>query len=301
MNEISYEPTNYLIECYELKELIEHKRLDNIRILDCSWYIKNIKSIIRFLPTDHRVGRELFKIERIPYSQFFDIDDIADKSTCLPHMFPSNDEFISHMKRLDIRKNDQIICYDRQGVFSSPRVWYLLKLFGIEDVKVLNGGFRKWLEEGCPTESNTEFNFNKQTRSIPKVKDFEYKLDTTKLMSMKDVLNLTKEEQIIDCRCKERYLGISPEPRPTKRVGHVQGAINICFIEMLNEKWCLKSREEISNVFNQVGVDINKRMNFYCGSGLTACILIFAASQLGKFCNCSLYDGSWAEYVRSLL
>ena len=121
--------------------MMNDKSLKNkLSILDCSW----------FLPTENKNAKEIFGIEKIPYSTFFDIDEISDKSSPLPHMFPNNETFIKHMKGLDVRKNDLIICYDRLGIISSARVWYTFKLFGAENVAVLNGGFIKWQNESLP-------------------------------------------------------------------------------------------------------------------------------------------------------
>jgi thiosulfate/3-mercaptopyruvate sulfurtransferase len=134
-----------IIETNELNELIKNdKYKNNLSILDCSW----------FLPTENKNGRELFNSEKIPYSKFFDIDEIADKSTNLPHMFPTQEILIKNVKELDIRKNDIIVCYDRSGIFSSPRVWFTLKLFGAKNVAVLNGGYPKWIKENLPVVKN---------------------------------------------------------------------------------------------------------------------------------------------------
>ena len=121
------------------------KYRQKLSVLDCTWY----------LPTEKKNAKELFDKEKIPTSKFYDIDEIADKTTGLPHMFPNNQFFIKNMKILDIRKNDLIICYDRQGIFSSARVWYTLKCFGAKNVAVLNGGYVKWLKENLPIEKAT--------------------------------------------------------------------------------------------------------------------------------------------------
>lgn len=130
-----------LIETNQLNDLLNDDKLKSkLTILDCSW----------FLPTENKNGKDLFDNEKIPFSKFFDIDNIADKSLNLPHMFPTEDIFIKNTKELDIRKDDLIICYDRSGIFSSPRVWFTFKLFGAKNVAVLNGGFPKWSRENLP-------------------------------------------------------------------------------------------------------------------------------------------------------
>ena len=130
-----------IIETKELYELLNNEKYKNqISILDCSW----------FLPTENKNSKEIFNSEKIPLSKFFDIDEISNKSVNLPHMFPEENTFIDNVKELDIRKNDLIVCYDRLGIFSSPRVWYTLKLFGAKNVAVLNGGYPKWLKDNMP-------------------------------------------------------------------------------------------------------------------------------------------------------
>ena len=113
-----------------------------LSVLDCTWY----------LPTENKNAKDIFEKEKIPNSKFYDIDEISDKSSSLPHMFPNNQSFIKNMKSLDIRKDDLIICYDRLGIFSSARVWYTMKLFGAKNVAVLNGGYIKWQKENLPIE-----------------------------------------------------------------------------------------------------------------------------------------------------
>jgi thiosulfate/3-mercaptopyruvate sulfurtransferase len=128
----------------------DEKYKTRLSILDCSW----------FLPTDNKYGKDLFNIDKIPNSKFFDIDEVCDKSINLPHMFPKLDDFIKNAKELDIRKNDFIVCYDRSGIFSSPRVWLTLKLFGAKNVAVLNGGYPKWLKDQMPIVKAPYVNVN---------------------------------------------------------------------------------------------------------------------------------------------
>ncbi len=116
--------------------------------MDCSW----------FLPTEQKNGKDLFNVDKIPYSKFFDIDEVCDKTTNLPHMFPNLDIFLKNVKELDIRKSDYIVCYDRSGIFSSPRVWFTFKLFGAMNVAVLNGGYPKWLKDNLPIKKAPYFN-----------------------------------------------------------------------------------------------------------------------------------------------
>jgi thiosulfate/3-mercaptopyruvate sulfurtransferase len=284
-----------LIETKELAELIKDSNaLKKLRILDCSW----------FLSTDPRNAKELFKTERIPYSQYFDIDEIADKSIDLPHMLPDDSTFISHMKKMDIRKSDNIICYDRMGMFSAPRVWFTFKIFGAPNVSILNGGYPKWEKENLPLEKGDDYRIKNLKRDEPKKDDYDFKLEKNKVVNLEKIFDFSSkivhkktDVQIIDCRPPPRYRGEVDEPRPSKRRGNIDGSVNVFFKDLLDENSCFKSPNEIKSEFEKKNVDINKPMILSCGSGTTACVDIFALNYLGKLDNCKLYDGSWAEYV----
>jgi thiosulfate/3-mercaptopyruvate sulfurtransferase len=284
------------METKELNEILKSEEiLKHLRILDCSW----------FLPTDQRKALDLYKSERIPYSQYFDIDEVADKSSHMAHMLPTDVEFLRNMNSMDIRKSDYIVCYDRTGIFSAPRAWLTLKIFGCPNVYVLNGGYPKWVQEDFPTEKGDSFGYRKVKRDEPKESDFNFKLDRSKVIDIDQIIEvsgkITKEGsdlQIVDCRPPLRFKGEVDEPRPTKRRGHIDGSINVFFKDLLDDNSCFKSNEELIAEFKMRNVDVNKHTIFSCGSGCTACIDIFAMSLIDKFENCKLYDGSWAEYVK---
>jgi thiosulfate/3-mercaptopyruvate sulfurtransferase len=283
-----------IIETSELAKLINTEKVNTMRILDCSW----------FLPTENKNAKEMFLQERIPYSQFFDIDEVADKSQNLPHMMPDDSSFITQMKKMDIRKSDHIVCYDRAGIFSAPRVWFTFKIFGAQNVSVLNGGYPKWTSENLPVEKGQDFGLGKLTRPSATEKDFDYKLDRSKVINADEILKLSlrkqkglTDEYIIDARSAPRYKGEVEEPRQTKRKGHVDLALNVFFKDLLDGNSCYKSENEILEEFRKRNINTDKNMTLYCGSGTTACIDILALAALGKFDNCRLYDGSWSEMV----
>jgi thiosulfate/3-mercaptopyruvate sulfurtransferase len=256
------------------------------------------------MPSENKNVPELFRNERIPYSQLFEIDEIADKSTGLPHMMASNEVFISFMKKMDVRKSDHIICYDRSGIFSAPRVWLTFKLFGTKNVSILNGGFPKWFSENLPLEKGDYLRVREIKRNPPNSDDFDYNLDKSKILNVDEILLQSAkqfagdiQEHIIDCRAGPRYKGEVEEPRPTLRKGHVLTASNVFFKDLLNSQSCYKTKEEIKKEFENKNVDIEKKLTLYCGSGITASVNIFALAMLGKFENCRIYDGSWAEMV----
>jgi thiosulfate/3-mercaptopyruvate sulfurtransferase len=255
----------------------DKSNLENLRILDSSF----------FLPTDIRNASLEYAKERIPYSIFFDIDNIVDKAKDLPHsLIQDETEFINWMKKLDIKTTDVIICYDRIGLFSSPRVWFNLTVYGVKNVYVLNGGYPKWVKDGYPVEKDP----SNYTRSYTE-DGFDYRYNPLHVVNYDEI----KGKQIIDSRAKDRYLGIAPEPRPTVYQGHYKGAINICFKEFVNSAWCNKDKNEIQQLLEEKNIDLEKEVVFYCGSGVTCCINILAFAIIGKLDICRLYDGSWAE------
>ena len=238
---------NFLIETSELINLLQDpKTFQKLRILDCTLY----------LPVHGKDAKECFQKERIPYSQFFDIDEIADKTTSLPHMIPTESFFINEMQKMDIRKSDLIICYDRHGMFSAPRAWFTFKIFSHENVKVLNGGIIKYIEEGYPLEFLNDYRIADQNklRSEAMPDDFAYKKDEKKIVNLKEVMEISirgrQEFVIIDARPAPRFFGEAPEPRPCLRLGCIDGSINIPFKNMVDEKSCFKIPEELIKEFN---------------------------------------------------
>jgi thiosulfate/3-mercaptopyruvate sulfurtransferase len=283
----------HIMETGELNEILKSDKLKNLKVLDCSW----------FLPTDPRKADELFNIERIPNSQLFNIDEVADKSSDLPHMMPSEHDFIKHMKSMDIRKNDHIVCYDRVGVFSAPRAWFTFKVFGCPSVYVLNGGFPKWVSENLPLERGNDFGYKNISREVDE-SEFNYELNRSKVVDINKVAEISgkittgkNQNQIVDCRPAPRYRGEVDEPRQCMRKGHIDGALNVFFKDLLDEKSCFKSDQELIEEFEKRSVDVNKPTIFSCGSGCTACVDILAMTLIDKYDNTILYDGSWSEYV----
>jgi thiosulfate/3-mercaptopyruvate sulfurtransferase len=283
---------NNLVDTKMLQEYLKDGNIKHsLRVLDCTYY----------LPGDKRNIKTEFASERIPGSILFDIDEIKDKKNNLPHMLLTNEqEFISHMKRLDIRKKDTIICYDRHGIFSSPRVWFNLTIYGAEDVFILDGGYPKWKKDKLPVEEGIEKEeFIRPFDSNSKVDEFDYKLDTSNVVTLTQLLEEKVDREIIDARPPERYKGEVDEPRPVKLKGHIKNAKNVWYKQLMDENGCFKDKNEIKKVFMANNVNLKaQEFNVYCGSGMTACVDLFALSQLGKFDKCKLYDGSWAEAVR---
>ena len=231
------------------------------------------------------------------------MDAIADTTTSpYPHMMPSNELFVSHMKRLKIRKNDYIVCFDHMGSFSVERVWYTFITFGATNVRVLDGGLPLWKSrhnEVTPAGSGTP------PPSTPDEPDsYAYSKDLKRIMDIKQIHELvpqllakTVPHCIVDARSADRFAGTVAEPRAGLRRGCIPGSINTPFKELLNADGCtMKSKSELAAYFKHKGIKLSRPIIGSCGSGMTACIPLFAAYRLGAK-NISLYDGSWAEYV----
>lgn len=284
-----------LIETHELADLLRSSA--SVYIVDASYNLPGMTGDVK---------QQHFH-QRIPGARFFEIDEIADKSVNLPHMMPKDDVFIEYMKKLRLKNdNNLLVCYDQRGNFSSPRVWYTFKLFGRQNVAVLNGGLVKWLKEGHSTESGV-YPIYDDSADQPD-SDYNYKLDTSKILNHAQIQALSNQlltsdrtnlAQILDARPAARFSGEAPEPRAGLPSGHIPGSQNLFFKNLFNSEGYYKSAEEMSAEFSKAGISLdNDRVVVNsCGSGMTACINILGLEVCGKENN-QLYDGSWTEYVR---
>ena len=248
---------------------------------------------------------EYFKT-RIPGAKFFEIDEIADKSSGYPHMMPPDALFISFMKRLRVKNdNNLLVCYDRLGMFSSPRVWYTFKIFGKKNVAVLDGGLPKWIADGYPLENGSCDLYMPERGEDDK--NYDFKLDKSRVKDIEYVKKISealanKEKnvnvQILDARSEGRFAGTDPEPRKGMRSGSIPGSLNNFFKNLYNPDKTFKSPEEIRKIYEKIGIDFNENVNVInsCGSGMTACINLLGLEVAGKM-NTSLYDGSWLEWA----
>ena len=258
--------------------LAAHLKDPDLRVLDASWY----------LPGSGRNARAEYEEAHIPGARFFDIDEISDARSDLPHMAPPAEKFMSRMRSLGVGDGHQVVVYDGAGLLSAARVWWLFRLMGHRDVAVLDGGLPKWRAEDRPLED-----------MAPIVKDrhltvrFQNQLvrDVTQV-SQASKLGTT---QIVDARAAERFRGDAPEPREGLRAGHIPGARNVPYTSLLNDDKTMKSPAETRAVFEAAGLDVTKPMITTCGSGITAAILALALERQGHD-SWSLYDGSWAEW-----
>lgn len=257
------------------------ERLDSpdLRVIDASW----------FLPTDPRNAKALYEERRIPGAVFFDIDDIADHDTDLPHMLPRPEKFASRMRKLGIGDGSRIVVYDNQGIFSSPRVWWTFRVMGHDDVVVLDGGFPAWERGGYPIEDGAPL--------APKERHFTARMRTDLVRDLADMQRIVAGggTPVVDARPGPRFRGEAPEPRPGLKSGHMPGAKSIPSGSLVNDNGTLKSRDELHRIFEDAGADIGKPAVCSCGSGITAAVIALALARLGRW-DAAVYDGAWAEW-----
>jgi thiosulfate/3-mercaptopyruvate sulfurtransferase len=241
------------------------------------------------MPNEGKDAHAEYLDEHIPGALFFDIDEIADTKSTLPHMLPPPEKFSSRMRGMGVGDGSRIVVYDSRGLYSAARVWWTFRVMGVDDVSVLNGGLPKWRREGLPLERGAPP--NRTTRHFTARRNLELVRD---LSDMKALLK-DKSAQIIDARAPERFAGKAPEPRAGLRSGHIPGSHNVPFGKLLNQDGTLKSAPELQRLFEQAGVDLNKPVVTSCGSGITASVLALGLAELGHR-RTSVYDGSWSEW-----
>ncbi len=257
--------------------LQNHLGDDQLCILDCSWH----------LPTAKRNARNEFETAHISHAQFFDIDAISDTETTLPHMLPTPEKFATEVANLGATNGSKIICYDSVGLFSAARVWWMFKVFGHDNVAVLDGGLKKWL-----AESRTTVGGKAQAASGNFIANFRSQM-------VKSTAQVASEgAQIVDARSPTRFRGEEPEPRAGVQPGHIPNASNVHYATLLNSDGILKPETELAKLFSNVGIELEKPIITSCGSGVTAAILTLVLTELGAMQH-ALYDGSWAEWGAS--
>ncbi|MFP4406268.1 3-mercaptopyruvate sulfurtransferase [Rhodosalinus sp.] len=260
--------------------LAAHLDDPDLRVIDGSWY----------LPAMGRDARAEYEASHIPGARYFDIDEIADARSDLPHMAPPVEKFMSRLRAMGVGDGHQVVVYDGAGILSAPRVWWTFKLMGKEDVAVLDGGFPKWQAEGRPVEDME-----------PVIRD-RHMTARRQNHLVRDVTQVSAaaklgDHEILDARSPERFRGEAPEPRKGLRAGHIPGSRNLPYGDLLNEDGTMKDEAGLRAAFAAAGVDLTKPAITTCGSGVTAAIINLALARLGK-ADHALYDGSWAEWGR---
>lgn len=250
----------------------------DIQVIDATW----------FMPGEGRVGGDAYVAGHIPGAVFFDIDQISDPATDLPHMLPQADAFADAAGQLGLRRDLTLVVYDAQGIFSAPRVWWTLRTMGFPEVFVLDGGLLKWRAEGRPVET-----------ALPRLTPatIEPAFDPSLVRDLDAMRGLLerRDAQVVDARAGPRFRGEVPEPRTGLRSGHMPGARNVPWNGLINADGTMKSADQIRAAFQGAGVDLAKPIVTTCGSGVSASLLALALARLGRD-DVAVYDGSWTEW-----
>ena len=258
--------------------LADHLDDPDLRILDASWY----------LPAMKRDGRAEYEERHIPGARFFDIDEISDHRSALPHMVPPVEKFMSRMRAMGVGDGHQVVVYDCAGLFSAARVWWLFRLMGKFDIAVLDGGLPKWLAEGWPVDAEP-----------PVIRDrhmiVEFQHDMVKDVTQVAAASKLADREIVDARAPGRFRGEEPEPREGMRSGRIPGSKNVFFKTLLEDDGTMKPVPLLKKAFEVAGVDLAKPVITTCGSGVTAAVLSLALERIGHRDH-ALYDGSWSEW-----
>ncbi|MAQ81847.1 MAG: 3-mercaptopyruvate sulfurtransferase [Maritimibacter sp.] len=258
--------------------LAAHLNDPDLRVLDASWY----------LPDMGRDGKAEYAKAHIPGARYFDIDEISDHRSSLPHMVPPTEKFISRMRAMGVGDGHQVVVYDGAGLFSAPRVWWLLRLMGKTDVAVLDGGLPKWIADGHPTEDLPPV---MRDRHITVTFQNHLVRDVTQVAAASKLM----DHEILDARGPARFRGEVPEPRAGLRSGHIPNAKNVHYATLMNEDGTMKDPDALRDVFAAAGVDLAKPVISSCGSGVTAAIIDLALERIGHDRH-AVYDGSWSEW-----
>lgn len=253
----------------------------DVKVLDGSFY----------LPAENRNAQEEFLAAHIPGAHYFDIDVVSDHASDLPHMFPSEAVFNEAVGAMGIANSDMVITCDGGKLTGACRVWWMFRAFGHGNVAVLDGGVGKWRTEQRRLESGEA--------AVSQTSNYTADFHPELVRDVNDILRLTgdrgDDEQIIDARAAGRFAGTAPEPREGMRSGHMPGAYNVPYDQLLQDDGTLKPADELKTLFVGAGADLGEPVVTSCGSGVSAAVLLLALDVLGHQ-QTALYDGSWSEW-----
>ena len=259
--------------------LAAHLGDPKVKVIDASFKMPGVLP----LPVDDYLAAH------IPGAAFFDVDAVSDHSVSLPHMYPAADQFARDVGALGISSDDTVVAYDAGGWVAAPRAWWMFLSYGHANVKVLDGGLKKWKAEGRAIETG---------KSSPKPGTFSAALDKSYIRSKAQIIaNLdSRKEQLIDARAANRFEGSVPEPRAGIRSGHIPASRNLPYNLLFDAATgAMKPLEELRQAFTGTGLDLDKPIVTTCGSGVSAAVLTLALYRLGVR-GSALYDGSWSEW-----
>lgn len=257
--------------------LLEHIESPDVRIVDATWFLQDGRTT--------KTGRDAYNKGHIPGAVFFDIDEVSDQLSAFPHMLPDSIHFSSRVRKLGIGDGHRIVVYDQNNFMASARVWWMFRVMGHDDVKVLDGGFEAWKRVGGDVDEMTPF--VTERHFTPRVRS-----DLIKTTSQVEEIIKSHSHRIIDARPLGRFLGTDPEPREGIPSGHIPGSAPRPATDLVNPDGTLKSEEQLSNYFE----DRTRATVVTCGSGVSACIIALALARLSNW-DVAVYDGSWSEWA----
>ena len=265
-----------IISPFKLNKIINN---DQLRIIDCRWYIN-----------DKKKGKQEYIKEHIPGAIYFDLEENSDLNNPIPHMLPKKEKFLSFLENNGVTKDHEVVIYDQVGFFCSSRVWFNFAYYDFRNIKILNGGIKYWKENNFVVSNQEKTSFAKK-----KIQVIEKKMMVVNQKYIKKIIN-DKKTLIIDARPKNRFLGLEDEPRKNLKKGNIPGSINIPFTTLVDKKGRFLNKSILKKKLEkQVNFSLIKEIICTCGSGVTACNVIFGLNLLGVQ-NLKLYDGSWAEW-----
>jgi len=262
--------------------LAEHLNDANVKVLDATFKLPGMLP----LPKDDYLAAH------IPGAVYFDVDAVSDHSNPLPHMYPSAEQFGRDVGALGVSNGDTVVVYDAGGWVAAPRVWWMLLSYGHRNIRILNGGLKKWRAEGRAVQSG---------EVTAKPLAFKATYDALRVRSIEQMIAnvASRTEQVIDARAADRFEGRVPEPRVGIRSGHIPGALNLPYNNLFDAATgTMKPLEELRKAFASVGVDTAKPIVTSCGSGVSAGVLTLALYRIGVE-DTALYDGSWSEWGKA--
>ena len=264
-----------LVSAEWLKQNID---VPNIKTVDATWVPGFLK--------DRTPGPECYQEAHIPGAVYFDIDAIADTGSGLSHMLPDSRQFARQVGELGLSNDDLIIVYDSNGFFASARVWWMFRVMGHDQVKVLDGGLAAWQAIGGAIETGVRTAHPVTFLPVPKP---ELVRDMTQMREHVSA----GDASVLDARAQGRFEGAAPEPRAGLPSGHMPGSVCVPATTLLTESGTMKASDALNEHLSPFATG---PVVTSCGSGVSAAVISLALARIGNW-SAALYDGSWSEWA----
>lgn len=269
---------------------VELAVLDQVTILDVRWRLGGPPGI------------EAYREGHIPGAVFCDLDSelAGPPGPGGRHPLPDPGAFQAAMRRLGVSGSRPVVAYDDADSTAAARAWWTLRYFGHQDVRVLDGGLRAWIQAGLPVgrerghpERGAEGMGSAASGGVAPG-DFTAVPGGMPVLDADQAAALAVSGVLLDARAAERYRG---EVEPVDPVaGHIPGAVSAPTTQNVEPGGRFHSREFLRERFNVLGVVQGVPVGAYCGSGVTAAHEVLALAVAGF--PAPLYVGSWSEWIR---